>query len=261
MSSSLEDLRELVSVTIKKTYRLKAFVKSIETNIDKDPEFLSEINEEAARIEEEIFKNIQFIKKRETELSRAKVPHTPKSAELLEQSANTKLLRQVTGRIDQAFRYLWTHKNLGKLSPIRSSTEEALEFLEKRVQAEIKHKDDHTIQLHLSLKFGIKAYAEVQDGLIRKSGFKLTNESLILAKLKSLVESKWKELIESEGRRMIRVILNIIKFVDERQDMFKTKCDLCCLHLSFRTGVPMAPLVVIRKKYYHYECYFDELVS
>ena len=72
-----------------------------------------------------------------------------------------------------------------------------------------------------------------------------------------MLEVKWEYEIDTKDRHLIRCLTATADWVFRHKGIFIEKCKVCDLHLNFKNGIPMIPLVTYAKYYYHVDCYFD----
>jgi hypothetical protein len=262
-----DDIRNCIQNTINQTKNLKAFIESVFNNIGEpnDVEKILEIKKKADFAEKEIEENIFRLTKRQIR----KKFNTPKRISNYYEEKKLKKQNSSASTFDMCFKYYSYIYSLSekhsfptfdlkkaletfKLNVTRKKAVKGIENIEYQ-----RDENKNAYKVKVKFMFGIELVIFSEDGPVKNYVFTLSQESLNLKQLLSLFEVKWEYEINNSDRNIVQCLNRAGLWIDSHKFIYTEKCSICDLHLSFKTGFPMLPLVMVQKQYYHVNCYYD----
>lgn len=262
-----EELRNCIQSTINQTYNLKSFMESVVSNLGEanDVENIQELKKKAEiaekEIEENILRLIKFQPKRQI--------LTVKKITNIFEEKKLKKIKKSANNFDICFKhylYLFNISEKQNLQPFDLKKElELFKFNAcrkksiKGIESFDYHRDEkkNAFKIKAKFNFGIELLIFSEDGPIKSYYFSLFQESLNLKQLLSMLEVKWEYDINGLDRHVIKCLHRAAAWIDSHKGIFTEKCVICNLHMNFKNGVPMLPLVMHLNHYYHVDCFFD----
>ncbi|CAG9334385.1 unnamed protein product [Blepharisma stoltei] len=266
MGTQLADIRNTIISAIKQTQYLKAIVESVPRAIGEEGEAerLEEIKRNARYAEEQIEACIMKLQKCPKSILDSK-----RKAELSNESKRNYKVKKNSHILEGVFKVSLLKFGILDLSPVpgpemRPQLEDLKENYKKRKVIESFEYSDagkSVYRINTKLLFGIKLLMICSEGTVKRYEFSLESSSLNLNQFLSLVESRWETSLACETRSFMACFNKLLMWMELHKNIFTEKCYVCNLHLSFRTGFPMIPLIVHNtfgeKRYFHIHCYFD----
>ena len=120
-----------------------------------------------------------------------------------------------------------------------------------------KKENTNSYKLKARFNFGIDVLIFTEDGTVGSHFVSLASNSLNLKQLMAMFEVRWDYDLNTQDRNVFRCLQRAATWIDSRKGIFVEKCRVCDMHLSFKTGKPLLPLVAFQNKYYHVDCYYD----
>lgn len=263
----LEDIRTCIQNTIGQVISLKCFIESVVANIGEpnDTEKIQEIKKKADAVEKEIDENIQRLSKVQGKYQF----NTSRKILMANEEKQPKRVRKAAGTFEICFKHymhlysmIESHSVQGydlkksldemKTSVCRRKAIKGIEHFEFQ-----RDERKNAFRVKVKFNFGIDLIVFSEDGTVKNYFFKLAQDSLNLKQLLSMLELKWEYEIDTKERHLIRCLNSAADWIFRHRGIYTEKCKVCDLHLSFKSGRPMIPLVSLSKHYYHVDCYFD----
>ena len=255
---SQEELKRTIRLTIRQLNNIKQFSAAVVDVLDR------ENSADAIQLlYDKVKQSESFVKDKLPQImDRAKLICKPRGLDshrlaLLKSQAPTLLLGQ---RTERYFNMMASEMNLPtlprSLKPVPRLNQMVVSFREKHQSTcafEIKERNDCSY-LRVAMLYGIEAILKVREGVVLGTVLKTKRESSIVSQIKVVLEVKLEELIEIEEGQAHPVLRQFLEHHDRFKQVFTQKCRACQLHLSFRSGVPMVPLIIQFQNYFHVEC-------
>lgn len=261
--NNYDDLRGLLQKTINSVYTLKCFTESVTSCLgdENDTEKIYQIKLRADLAEKEIEENLAKLSK----LNFKKALNTPKKIKNYSNERLVQKRKKFQMDFENNFKcHLLLYGMKAKKSPSVVDIKKLLVDLKANTKRFFKAvefvdytKDEKNFKVKVRFLFGIELIVHVDESAIGVYSIKLLNESLILKQLLSLFEIKLEFEVNSSDRNLYITLQKMSRWLEIRRFFFTEKCKLCDMHLSFKSGIPMVPLIVSQGKYYHTDCYYD----
>ena len=264
-----ESYRACILNAIDKTYDLKCFIESVMYHLGEPNEIekIQEIKQKADHAEKEIEENISRLIK----FTAKKSFPTPKSITSNYSERSLKETRKSARIFERYFKHYSSIYNLiekPSTQPIdvRKSLEDMKTSIQKRkiikgIEFFDYAKKRNFYEIRIKFNLGIELIIKSTTGIIDSYYFLLLRESINLKQLLSLLEATWEYSLSSLDRSILKCINKAAAWIDNHKRIFTEKCKICDMHLNFKNGVPMLPLITFQNSYYHVDCYFDLQIS